>query len=181
MLKRWSLPASIALMLGAATTSAQTITATVRIPCVTPPEAEALVTTLLPDLMTNVSQICAPALPRGALLRRADDAFLARYRAEADRAWPQAQGALQKIAGPEAQGLLGNDLARPLLVTLVTPALTRNLQPADCPAVERIVALAQPLPPRSAAGLFIAVLQLADARRQDRSKIPLSICGPGGR
>ncbi|OYY72268.1 hypothetical protein [Sphingomonas sp. 28-63-12] len=179
---RYLLPAALVLMLGAsAASAAQTVVATVALPCVTSPEAEALVAAVIPELIVNVGTICATALPPTALVRQTSGAFIDRYRAEADTAWPRGRAAIAKITGPDIASMLDNDMARPLLANLVTPMLTRGIQAGDCPAIERIVTLAQPLPPRNAAALFVSIIQLVDAKRSDRQKPRLPICPQGTR
>lgn len=177
---RW--PVALAMIAGATAASAQSVSATIALPCVSPPEAEALVASVAPELIAEVGRVCTPALPPGATLRQANGALVERYRAEADRAWPQGRGAITKITGPDIGSLLGGDLARPLLATLVLPLLTKNLVTADCASLDRIVTLAQPLPPRNMAGLLVAVLQLVDSKRVARGAKPtLPICQSGAR
>ena len=176
-----SIPAALLLMLGAGAASAQNVVATVALPCVTSPEAEALVAAVVPELIGDIGRICASTLPGSALVRQTSGPFIAKYRAEADLAWPRGRAAIAKITGPDIAALLDNDVARPLLATLVTPALTHGLQPGDCVAVERIVSLAQPLPPRNTAALFVSIIQLVDAKRTGANKPRLPICQQGPR
>lgn len=177
MKRRIALPAAIALIAGATAAVSQTVTATVKLPCLTPPEAEAMVTAIIPEMVENVGQLCARSLPPGALVRQTSGAFIDRYRAEADLAWPRAQGFVNRIIGSDASGLLSNAYARPLIATLIAPAVTKNVQPGDCATIERIVTLAQPLPPRSTAGLFVSIIQLVDAKRGSRAALPICIQG----
>ena len=179
-MRSFSLAATFLLCLGASASTAQTVAASIPIPCVTAPEAEALVTSILPELVLQAGQVCSATLPPDALLRQTSGAFLNRYRAEAENAWPQAQAAISKVGGPVAQAAIGSALARPLLATLVAPLITKQLQPADCPAINRIMTLAEPLPPRNTAGMIVSILQLSDAKRTDR-RVPLPICKPGER
>lgn len=155
--------AAALLALGSGAQAAQTIT--LQLPCVSAPEAEALVTSVLPETIEQLGATCAANLPPAALLRQPPDTLIARYRADADAAWPGAQKAVQRLAGNDLAGLLSGSLARPLIASLLAPAITRAVQPGDCPAYDRIVTLAQPLPPRNLAGLLVAAWQLADARR----------------
>lgn len=173
--------AAALLCLGSGAHAAQTIT--MQLPCVSAPEAEALITSILPETIEQLGSACAGTLPPGALLRQPPAALIARYRADADAAWPGAQKAVQRLAGDNIGGLLSGSLARPLIASLLAPAITRAVQPGDCPAYDRIVTLAQPLPPRNLAGLLVAAWELADARKrpdQPASGIRggLSICKP---
>lgn len=129
-------------------------------PCVTTPEATSIALVAMPAAIRQVGQICAPQLPATSLLRQPGSAFLARYQAEADRAWPAARAALARVAGPDIAPLLQSDFTRPMLVSLLAPALTDFVQPKDCADLDRIVTLAQPLPPWNAAGLIVATLKL---------------------
>lgn len=173
MKRRIALPVAIALIVGATAAIGQTVAATIKIPCLTAPEAEAMVTAIIPELVQDTGRVCARSLPPSALLRQSSGTFIDRYRSEADNAWPRAQAFVARVAGPDVSGLLGSRYARPLIATLVTPTITRNIQPGDCASIERIVTLAQPLSPRSAAGLFVSVVQLADSKRTARGARPI--------
>ena len=129
-------------------------------PCVTTPEATSIALVAMPEAIRQVGQICASQLPSNSLLRQPGSGFLARYQTEADRAWPAARAALSRVAGPDIAPLLQSDFTRPMLVSLLAPALTDFIQPKDCADLERIVTLAQPLPPQNAAGLIVATLKL---------------------
>jgi hypothetical protein len=128
--------------------------------CVTTPEATAIALVAMPAAIRQVGQICAAQLPATSLLRQTNGGFLSRYQAEADRAWPAARAALSRVAGPDIAPLLQSDFTRPMLVSLLAPALTDFVQPQDCADFDRIVTLAQPLPPQNAAGLIVATLKL---------------------
>lgn len=166
-----------ALALGATASSAQNFGAQLQLPCVTAPEAEALVTAILPETIEQLATTCAGQLPAGAVLRDATPRFIARYRSDANAVWPSAQKAVSRVIGADASGILGSNVARPVIASLLAPAIVRQVQPSDCASYERIVALAQPLPPRNLAGLLVSVWQLADARRKPGDKRPaLTIC-----
>lgn len=166
MFQRASRAGAIALALGMASTAAAQ--APVRA-CVTPAEAESLVLAVAPDLIRQTGVACTTALPATALIRQTDSRLLSRYQAEADGAWARASGALAKIAGPEAEPFIQSGSARALIGALVAPAITGKIQPGDCPSIERIVTLLEPLPPRNTAALLVTAIQLSEA---DRAKRP---------
>lgn len=181
MMRRFALLPALALCAGATASTAQT-TLSVTLPCVSQRDAEAIVTSVMPDVIDNLGQMCAPVLPPSALLRQSSGPFIARYRAQADLAWPAVQDNLGRMLGDSAGAgmLFGSSLARPLIGTLIAPVLTRSLQPADCPRIERIAELIEPLPAANAAPLFVQVFQLTESKRRDRNTKPgLTICeGP---
>ena len=129
--------------------------------CVTPAEAESLVLFVAPELIRQAGARCANALPPTALLRRTSGPFLARYEAETDAAWPQA---IQ---------LLDSAFAAPIVTSLIAPMVVGNIDAADCPRVERAANLAQPLPPRSVAGLIVLFAQVDADRPNPQMRLPL--------
>lgn len=141
--------------------------------CVTPQEAEALVLFVAPELIRQVGARCAGVLPATAIVRQPGGAFLARYEAEAERIWPQARGAIDKLSGAQATQLLGSAFAAPLVASLVAPMIVGNVEPADCPAIERAVTLMQPLPPRNVAGLVVLFAQADAASPRPQMRLPL--------
>ena len=151
--------------------------------CLTSMEAEAIVQVALPEVIRSAGRVCA-ALPAASLLRRPSSDFLTRYDAEADRAWPSARTALGKLTDPQLAPLLQSNLARPLVTSLVAPQVTGQIQPADCPTLDRLVTLLEPLPARNTAGIVAATLQYLKAERVrgGRSDIPdLPVCPAASR
>lgn len=128
--------------------------------CVTTSEATSIALVAMPEAMRSVGQICATRLPASSLLRQPGSSFFQQYQSEADRAWPVARAALGRVAGAQVAPLLQSDFTRPVLVSLLAQALVAAIKPSDCTEFDRIVTLAEPLPPRNAAGLIVAVLEL---------------------
>ncbi|RIA45839.1 hypothetical protein DFR49_0367 [Hephaestia caeni] len=129
-------------------------------PCVTTAEAESIALVAMPEIIRQTGQACAAMLPATALIRQTSGAFLAQYDSAANRAWPQAQAALAKVAGPDMAPLLQSEFTRPLLVSLLAPALVGQIQTRDCGAIDHMITLLQPLPPRNIAGLVVSALEL---------------------
>ena len=151
--------------------------------CLTAPEAEAIVQVTLPEVIRDAGRVCA-ALPVTSLLRRPSSAFLGKYDAEADRAWPAARAAIGKMGDPRLAPLLQSDFARPIVTSLVAPQVTGQIQPSDCPTLDRLVTLLEPLPARNTAGIVAATLQYLKAERAKGSRrdIPdLPVCAEATR
>ncbi|WP_419808205.1 hypothetical protein [Sphingomonas sp.] len=160
-----------ALMLATAAAPAQQ-------PCLSPPEAESLAAVALPEIMRQTGTVCAAQLAAASPLRRRPNPLLQRYQAEADRAWPAARAAIVKLSNPTAEALLGSDYARPLLASLVAPLIVGRINPRDCPTIDRLVTLLEPLPPRNTAGVIVAALRYAKrAQPGDRNPVAaLPLC-----
>jgi hypothetical protein len=152
-------------------------------PCLAAPDAEAIALVALPEIIRDAGRVCA-ALPATSLLRRMSGPFLTKYQAEADRAWPAARAAIAKLSDPSVELLLLSDYARPLLTSLFAPQITGRIQAGDCPTLDRLVTLLEPLPPRNTAGIVVATLQYLKAEKAKGRKddIPdLPVCAAGAK
>jgi hypothetical protein len=168
---RPTLAIAAALLLGAAPAAAQT-------PCLTAADAEAIATVAMPEIIRDAGRVCA-ALPAGSLLRRQDGPFIEKYEREADRAWPTARTAIAKLSDPAVELLLLSEYARPMLTSLFAPQITGRIRPDDCPTLDRMVALLEPLPARNTAGIVVATLQYlkSEKARGKQTSIPdLPVC-----
>ncbi|HWK36770.1 hypothetical protein [Sphingomonas sp.] len=171
-----SIAVAAALWSGAAAaTAAQTAPVTL---CVSPREAEAIVTLVAPDLVRLTATMCAPSLPATAYLRRPADQLAARYAMNGDGAWPVARAALRKLLPPDAAQMVENDFARPLVGSLLAPLIVKDLKPQDCGSIDRLLTLIDPLPARNTVGLVVTVAELA--QRKQQTKGGFVICEPGG-
>ena len=132
----------------------------------------------MPAIIRDAGRVCA-ALPATSLLRRTSGPFIAKYDAEADRAWPAARQAIAKLSDPSVELLLMSDYARPMLTSLFAPQITGRLQARDCRTLDRLVTLLEPLPARNTAGIVVATLQYIKAehaRGAMREAPDLPIC-----
>lgn len=169
------------LLLAAALAGANPRPAT---PCLTGAEAEAVALVALPEIIRETGTVCAARLPAGALVRRTHSPLLARYQAEADRAWPTVRDAIVKLTDPVAAALLQSEYARPVLVTLLVPQIVGRIAPDDCRTIDRLVTLLAPLPPRNTAAVVVTTLGYlrAEKARGKPVDVPdLPLCPGAGR
>ena len=170
------LPALLAACLCATSVAAQ------QKPCVTPPEAETLALVGLPEILRETTRVCTPVLPRTAFIRSRATGLIARYQAEADRAWPAARKALAKFIDPALTPLLDSDFARPMLNTLLLSQLIGRIDTRDCATIDRMASSLQPLPPSNTAGLIVAALQYLKTQKGRNGVVrnvpDLPICEP---
>lgn len=132
--------------------------------CLSAADAESIALVALPEIIRDAGRICS-ALPASSLLRRTGGAFLAKYDAEADRAWPAARTAIAKLSDPAVEMLLMSDYARTMLTSVFAPQITGRIQPSDCGTLDRLVTLLEPLPARNTAGIVVATLQYLKAEK----------------
>lgn len=144
-----------AALLAASTTQAQAPA------CIPQREAEALFLALAPAMIGSVAATCAAALPPGALLRRPAGQLTAKYAGPADAAWPTAREGLRKLLGPDAAPMMDSEMAKPMITAMIAPLLAKEVKAKDCPHIDRILTLIDPLPARNTAGLLVAILDIS--------------------
>lgn len=167
--------ATLFLLLGATAAAAQPPARAARA-CLDGAQAEAVFLAVAPAAVRAAGIACAGSLPGNALLRQPNSALLDKLQAASNGAWPAAIAAARGLVGPEIAPLLESEVMRPMLGGLIAPLIVADLNPADCPKVDRILTLLAPLPPRNIAALGVTILQFAqdDARRQGKSfRLPL--------
>lgn len=143
--------------------------------CVPQREAEALFLALAPAMIGSVAATCATALPPTALLRRSVGPLTAKYAAEGDAAWPLAKEGLRKLIGPESAAMVDSELARPMVTAMIAPMLAKEVTARDCPNIDRILTLIDPLPAKNTAGLVVAIIEMS-GKGKPGGKSPLTIC-----
>lgn len=133
--------------------------------CVTDNEAQAFALVAMPEIIRETGRVCGAALPAASLVRRQSGAFLAKYDAEANRAWPIARAAIVKLSDPAIEVLVQSEYARPLITSLLVPQLVGRIAIADCPVIDRLTTLLEPLPPRNTAGIVVTTLRYLKAEK----------------
>ena len=134
-------------------------------PCVTDAEAQAFASVAMPEIIRETGRVCTTALPATSLVRRQSGAFLAKYDAEANRAWPVAREAIVKLSDPTISLLLQSNYARPLITSLLVPQLVGRIAVPDCPVIDRLTTLLEPLPARNTAGIVVVTLKYLKAEK----------------
>jgi hypothetical protein len=168
-LNRITIP--VALALASLTIAAPAQTAR---QCLTAEEAGGLVTYALPSTIKGLSKQCAKTLPATAALIQGGPILAARYQSDADRAWPLARQAFDKLAGAKMSEIMSEDGARALLTGVLESAVTQQVKERDCDTVDRLVNALQPLPARNMADLVIILMEVGS--RSDTRESPFSLC-----
>ncbi len=116
-------------------------------------------------MLTSVAGTCGPLLPANALLRRPVGQLTAKYAADSEAAWPRAKEGLRKLLGPQGGAMVDSELARPMVTSMIAPILAREVKAKDCPNIDRVLKLIDPLPAKSTAALVIALLDISGATK----------------
>jgi hypothetical protein len=145
--------------------------------CLTTEEAGGLVTYALPATIKGLSSQCAKTLPATAAIVQGGPVLAARYQIEADRAWPMARTAFDKMSGSELTKVIGDDGARAMIDGILGTAITQKLKPEDCGTVDRLVNALQPLPARNMADLVIVLMEVGS--KNEAKGGPFNLCKPG--
>lgn len=141
--------------------------------CLTTEEVEGLMTFSLPVVIEGLRTQCAGTLPATAPLIQAGPLIAARYQVEADLAWPVAKTAFDKMSGIKLGGLLGQSATRSLIQSAVSDGITKDVKTDDCPLIDRIVDILQPLPPRNMAMLLSTLISIGDRKKAKPGPLPI--------
>jgi hypothetical protein len=148
-------------------------------PCIEPAEAQALLTFMLPGAFDALSDQCRTALPADAVLSRSGKLLAARYRPEADAAWPMAKQAFGKMSDAAILKLLDDATLKKLVSAGIAGELPKQVKTKDCGTVDRFVAALEPLPARNVAMLLGALIEVGSrADAQGNKASPFKICKP---
>jgi len=175
-----SILARMALSAMAATMPASAIAQAAEKPCIEPAEAQALLTFMLPGAFEALSDQCRTALPADSVLSRSGKVLAARYRPEADAAWPVARQAFGKMSDASIMKLLDDATLKKLVSAGIAGELPKQVKTKDCGTVDRFVAALEPLPAKNVAMLLGALIEVgARADVQGNKSSPFNICKPG--
>jgi hypothetical protein len=163
---------AIAAWLALSATGAHAAADTAQKPCITPAEAQALVTAIAPPAIKAVSQSCSAALPTNAYLRLNGDRLAKRYEVAALAAKPAASSAFGKLSG--ANGEVSPEMFDAFVGPLLGELIAKDIKPDVCVKIDRVAALLDPLPASNLAGLIAAVFEFV---AEDSKKAPpFEIC-----
>jgi hypothetical protein len=154
--------------------------------CLTPKEAQGLVSFALPDVITSISTKCAPSLGPDSYLSRSGTDLAGRYRVVADTSWPSAKLAVRKFMDADATFLnsLPDDVLKGILTAGISTAIVKDVKTTQCGNINRIVQVLAPLPAENMSQLVGIVLELSSRPPAQaavaKTKAPFSICPPAG-
>ena len=142
--------------------------------CLTEVEGTAVFAAMLPDLIDGLRDKCASQLPANSYLAVNGDALVARYKVVADDRWPTAKLAFARIAGgKDMADKLPDEFFRPMLGVMIGAELVKDIKPADCGGVDRVVQNLSPLPAENVAALIGAILMLASDSKDKNDSLPM--------
>jgi hypothetical protein len=150
--------------------------------CLTPKEAQGLVSFALPDIITSVTTKCTPTLGTDGYLSRSGTELASRYRAAAMTSWPTAKLAVRKFMDTDLSILdnLPDDALKGFLGAGISTAVVKDIKPAQCGDIDRIAKVLAPLPPENMSQLVGIVLELSSRPPAQaavaKAKAPFSIC-----
>jgi hypothetical protein len=135
-------------------------------PCVTPVEAEAILTVLMPGLVRGVTTTCTPLLPAGAYLRERGTALAERFVGPAAASRAVAVAAASRIGGPEMQALTSNPSFDSFIDTMTAEMVKGKMKAQECAAASSIAEQLDPMPPGNFARLIVTIAELAMAEEK---------------
>jgi len=145
-------------------------------PCLTPPEAKALATFVLPGLVDGLAKRCERTLPREAFLRQSDTRALAeRLRRDAAPSWPAARLAIEKLNGARLPSFLGDRFLMNAAEGTAADLVLQDFDHKDCGALNDLVTGLAPLPSANFSSVIAALIALGGDGAAG-ADAPLRIC-----
>ncbi len=140
--------------------------------CIERADAEDLITFVLPSLVDIAGASCAATLPAGSPLAPGSG-LAARYRSEAEAAWRGAKTAVGRITDKSLLSLLDDKALRRLLGETVAAKVGKEIKPASCASIDRLMSGLATLPARNVARVIVALVDLSGRNQQNA---PLRLC-----
>ncbi len=142
-------------------------------PCLSVGQAEALVTYFLPSAVLAGRDKCATTLPPTDPLLIENSERLAKYRAAAENAWPQAKIGFGVMAGDKLPAEIDDEILRFTADAMITQLISDEIKPKDCALIAKIYSDLAPMPSANLASLTITIVQAAT---KDDKKRDIPIC-----
>lgn len=185
MTKRVFAPALAVLALATATTAQAQ-----QQPCIAAADLGDTILYAMPIAYDTVSNTCANELKRHGFMARNGDAFIEKFRARQNTAWPGAFRLLKTFMAKDNAGeaksgtdmtamiaALPEESLRPFVDGLVGQMIAGEIKPDSCSKIERGMELLSPLPVENVAGLMTFIAEVADMK--DPQICPVAPAGKG--
>ncbi len=145
-------------------------------PCIPAETAESLITYILPGALGAVRTKCSNSLPASAALLQVDSEQMQRYQYDSERAWPKASTAIGLMVGQDFPENLEMDAMRPFVDAMIPAMLAQEIKAKDCPTIDKVYGLLEPMPTANLAGLTVMLAQLGSNDGKEGRKDPFNIC-----
>ncbi|QTD56211.1 hypothetical protein [Parasphingorhabdus cellanae] len=165
-----TVPAILALL------SSTTLQAAEADQCIPPETAESLITYVLPVALGAARNKCTNSLPATAALLQVDSAQMQRYVADSRDAWPEASTAIGMLVGQDLPENMEMNAFRPLIDAMIPAMLAEEIKEKDCPTINKVYKLLEPMPTSNIASLTVMVAQLGNSDKKGDKKSTFNIC-----
>ncbi|MEP2102375.1 MAG: hypothetical protein ABJP02_12795 [Parasphingorhabdus sp.] len=159
-----------------ALTSATSLQAAETKQCIPAETAESLITYVLPGALGAVRTKCSASLPATAALLQVDSEQMRRYEADSQKAWPEASTAIGLLVGQDLPENMEMDAMRPFVDAMIPAMLAQEIKPKDCPTIDKVYDLLEPMPTSNLASLTVMLAQLGSNDSESSRKDPFNIC-----
>lgn len=144
--------------------------------CIPAETAESLMTYVLPGALGAVRTKCSESLPANAALLQVNSAQMQRYEADSQKAWPEASMAIGLLVGQDLPENMEVEAFRPFVDAMIPAMLAQKIKSKDCPTIDKVFGLLEPMPTANLASLTVMLAQLGNNDGDDGRKDPFNIC-----
>ncbi|MEH6661594.1 MAG: hypothetical protein V7679_08105 [Parasphingorhabdus sp.] len=141
--------------------------------CVSPEQANAIFTYILPVVFEAAGTKCSPYLDQDVALMQHKSNSYQKYTIASEQAWPTAKHGIKIMFGEKMPESMDVETMRPFLDGLVTAMVSDGIKPKSCGTISEAYTLLEPLPPSNVGGLIGLFMKLGS---QGDKKPPINIC-----
>lgn len=144
--------------------------------CFSEREFEDLLIIMTPAALKLMADQCRSVLPSGAVIGNPNSAFAKSIEVASDEAWPRAMPSIHRVMKSQGETPDPGDatMTREVFVAGIVPLLGKIItKPASCVPFDRMLKLAEPLPPRNLAGIFVQLARIMPSGKNIKVLCPV--------
>lgn len=138
--------------------------------CLSDSEFSDVILLMAPEALKAMSEQCKGNLARGQVLGNPDSVAIKSFAAASVDAWPRLTPAFARIISKDAKTVTPEEagMFRTIFLAVMQAQMKGIIKkPQDCQAADRILKLAEPLPPQNLAGIIVEVARLGKPKDND--------------
>ena len=138
--------------------------------CLSDSEFSDVVLLMAPEALKAMSEQCKGNLGKGQVLGNPDSLAIKNFAAASVDAWPRLTPAFARIISKDGKTVTPEEagMFRTIFLAVMQAQMKGIIKkPEDCKAADRILKLAEPLPPQNLAGIIVEVARMGKQKDND--------------
>ncbi|AMO71820.1 hypothetical protein [Sphingorhabdus sp. M41] len=144
--------------------------------CVSPEQANAMFTYILPVVFDAAGSKCSPYLDQNVPLMQQKSESYQKYVIASEQAWPTAKYGIRIMFGDKIPERMDIEAVRPFVDGVFTAIVSDGIKPKSCSTISEAYTLLEPLPAANFGGLIGLFMKIG--AKGDKNP-PIKICETG--